>query len=114
MKHRPAHGQAFGRYAALEPREPHQRLSLPPASWDQFRDRFHPMCRLDGSFVWLAQDIPQRLGNRHVWTVTRCKGDAQLVPGRCVVDAAGYVLSAIAWSGAVERQTTFRCPEVPS
>lgn len=114
MKHRTAHGSAIGRYAVLKAREPHQRLSFPPASWDQFRDRFHPMRRLDGSYVWPARDIPPRLGNRHVWTVTRCNGDARLVAGRRIVDAAGYVLSAVAWVGGSERLPAFRCPEVTS
>ena len=99
-----------GRYASLRAREPRQRLSFPPASWDQFRDRFHPMARHDGALLWSGSDIPARLGYRHVWTVTERNGSPCVVAGRLALDAQGYVLTAIAWSGMQDPQRVYAIP----
>lgn len=99
-----------GRYASLHAREPRQRLSYPPASWDEFRDLFHPMARHDGSFLWSRSDIPSRLGSRHVWTVTERDGSCYLAAGRCLVDVRGYVLTAVAWPGLQDHVPIYACP----
>jgi hypothetical protein len=99
-----------GWYASLRAREPRQRLSFPPASWDRFRDRFHPMARHDGSLLWSGSDIPARLGYRHVWTVTERNGDPCVVPGRRLLDARGYLLTAVPWPGLQDQQPVYAFP----
>lgn len=99
-----------GRPASLRTREPRQRLSFPTSSWEQFCDHFHPMTRYDGSLLWSGSDIPERLSYRHVWTVTDRSGDRCLVAGRHVLDARGYVLTAVAWPSLLDHQPVYAFP----
>lgn len=99
-----------GRYPGIRAREPRQRLSFPPASWDQFCDRYHPMARVSGSLLWPGTDIPARLGSRHVWTVTERDADFYLVPGRRLLDARAYVLTAVAWPGLRDHVPLYAFP----
>ena len=112
MKHRPAHGSAIGRYAAFKAREPHQRLSFPPRSWESFLEGYQPIRRLRGSLLWPAADIPPRMADGYVWSLVSHRGTRTVIAGRHHREAMGFLLTAVRWVGSPGRVPAYVCPEV--